>query len=74
MVNLQWAARPALVGGIVVVALMLNAVIFGVLIGPSARYQERLSWLATYVVLLVICQWLVSQVAGRSSEPPPKSG
>ena len=43
-------------------AILANAVVFGVLSGPHDRYGARMVWIATFIVLLV--PW-----RARTSEP-----
>jgi hypothetical protein len=43
-------------------AILANAVVFGVLSGPHDRYGARMVWIATFIVLLV--PWRT-----RTSEP-----
>lgn len=56
---LAWAVRArrpdvALLAGVVILALLGNAFICGVLSNPHDRYQSRLVWVATFVVVAAL--------------------
>ena len=65
------AARTALILGLILAALVLNALICGAISGPFVRYQGRISWIAVAGAAAALAGMYGRRRSGASAPPSP---
>jgi hypothetical protein len=63
----QKTRELAAAGGLLFLALSLNALVFGALSGPFGRYQARMAWVATFFVLVGVVKMAMNPVTYADS-------